>query len=398
MKWILLFLTVVHGLFALPRVPVAQVARSNNGFALALYTEMIKTQSRSNLIFSPYGLSASMAMAYLGSKEDTAKEISNYLFYPLDPNYMGEAFKRMDQEFLTDKGLGFAHSLWLQSGLNVKEEYLTQVNNYFPGRFHEVDFVLRADTSRNEINSWVAQRTGKRMASLLNVGDMPRATRMLLVSAVTVQAAWETLFNVRDTISSNFFISEDSQRPVSMMQLQGEFPYYETDEVRVVEIPYQRQEGQHTRLGFWIVLPKAPGGLKQLEANLSIDKFNEWHTQATRKLLTLKVPRFRLFQIHNFKELLERMGLKLPFTSDANFSAISDSSQIFIQKNFQKVSFFINEKGSDAPAKNIPLARRSEPLTNPEGIQELEINKPFLFFVLDDTLGQILFLGKIMQP
>lgn len=398
MKWILGFLLLIEGLEALPRVPVAQVARSNNGFALALYTELIKTQGRSNLIFSPYGLSASMALAYLGSKEETAKEIAEYLFYPLDPNYMGESFKRMDQDFLTDKGLGLAHSLWLQSGLNVKEEYLTRVNNYFPGRFHEVDFVLRSDTTRSEINAWVAERTGKKITSLLNIGDMPRATRMLLVSLVTLQAAWETPFNLRDTLSSYFFISPENQRSVSMMQLQGELPYYETEEVRVVEIPYQRLEGQLTRLGFWIVLPKGAGGLKQVEASLGIDKFNEWRTQATRKLLNLKVPRFRLFQIHSFKEPLEKMGLKLPFNANANFSTMSDSSQVFIHKIFQKASFVINEKGSDAPPKNTPAPRPTEPLTNPEGIHDFVVDKPFLFFVLDNTLGQILFLGRIMQP
>lgn len=395
MKFFALCLIFFSSLFALPRVPVSQVTRLNNGFALALYTEIIKSQPRSNVLFAPYGISAAMAIAYLGAKEGTAKEIGDALFYPLDPNYMGESFKRIDQDFSTDKKLGMTHSLWVPSNLTIKEEYLERVNKYFADRFHQLDFDLKNDSSRNEINAWVAGKTAKKIPALLSVSDLPRSTRMLLLTSVTLQAPWESPFSLKDTVSESFYVAPDRPRPVSMMQAQGEYPFYETEEVRVLEIPFLQNEGEVTRLGFWIVLPRGSLDLKQVEEALSIDKFTEWRTQAVRKPIFLKLPRFRFNQIYNFKELLEKMGLKVSFTPEANFSNMTDSPQAMITKIFQKTTLLINERGVDAPLK--PLLK-PPPLSSKEGIQDFIANRPFLFFILDDSLGQLLFLGRYMTP
>lgn len=396
-----LFLSLLMSIFsieALPRVPVSQVARSNNGFGLAFYSTWIQNQGRNNFVFSPLGISSSMAMAYLGTNEETQKQIAEFLFYPLTPNYLGESFKRINGDLSTDKALGLAISMWVQQGLNIDPDFKDRAENYFEGRVKEGDFEIRTDSTRNEINTWVAQYTSKKIPFLLNVSDIPRAARIVLVGTVTLQAQWEVPFNTKDTTNEDFFITQTNQRGVSMMSAQGEYAYFETDEVKVVEIPYAQTPDQLTRLGFWIVLPKAVEGLKAVEEGLSIEKFNEWRIRAARKIVSLKIPRFRINQVVNPKEVLEKMGLKDVFVSGADFSKMTEKP-VFITKIIQKTFFMINEKGTDAKTF-VPLApaRPLENLTEEDGIQEFIANRPFMFFVLDNNLGQLIFLGRFCQP
>lgn len=382
---------------ALPRVPVAQVVSNNNGFSLAAYTVLAKGKERSNFVFSPYGLSASMAIAYLGSKEATTGAIAETLFYPLTPKFLGETFKRLNSDLSTDEGIGLPIALWIQKGLPLEDEFRKNVDQYYEGRFFEGDFQISTDSTRNDINKWVAEKTKKEIPFFMGVSDMPRGLKMLLVSTVTLNANWEVPFNSRATKTENFFSQQSSQRAVPMMSIEGEYPYFEDAKVKVIELPYLQIEGQTTRLGFWIALPNRIDGLKALEENLSISQFEEWKKDAVRKKVKVKVPRFRINEILKGEEVLGKMGLTLPFGKDADFSAMTSSS-VEIGRMFQKVFISIDERGTRA-RKFIPsVAKPPETVQGNETAKEFTADHPFMFFVLDNTLGQILFAGHLFLP
>src|SRR5438045_7630181 len=64
--------------------------RGNTEFALALYDKV--RQKPGNVIFSPYSISAALAMTYDGARGETARQMANVLRFPVDRKQLHPAF------------------------------------------------------------------------------------------------------------------------------------------------------------------------------------------------------------------------------------------------------------------------------------------------------------------
>lgn len=389
-KWLLIF-GLFASLEALPRVPVQQVVQYNNQFAFDLYKTLAKGQNNSFIIAS-YAVSSAFAITYLGSAEDSQKELSTIFRYPLAPTYLGESFKRINQGLSSDKNLKLASSVWMDRSFDVSDGFRGLVNQYYEGQFFEADFSLRTDSARNEANTWVAQRTNKKIPTLLSVSDVSAATKLLVIATSYLQAPWMKPFNVRDTSSQPFFLNKENSRTVTMMKRVDDFPFYEDEEVKVLELPYSTENSEEARLSFFIVAPKEVDGLKKLEENLGMEIFGNWISQMSTQLVDAKVPRFRITQTYSLKEILEKMGLKKVFASGADFSRMASSSSLWITKAVQKVYFSIDERGTDATTYKPPLP------ASQQGPKDFSADRPFIYFVYDNNLNQIVFIGRCIQP
>lgn len=376
-------------------VPVYQVVSSNAAFGIDAFKTLTRSNSRSNFVFSPYAISSSMAIAYLGMEGKTAEETKKVLRYPVLAPFLGETFKRLNGDLSEDSRLGIAIALWVQEGLPLTQEFQDKAKQYYEGRFFTGDFNVKTDSTRNEINKWVSLVTRKAIPFFMGVADFPRGAEILLISTITLNANWETPFSARDTKTQNFFAEKISQRPTPMMHAAGEFPYFENEALKVVEIPYAALHEEKGRLGLWIVLPKKVDGLKALEESLTSAMWEEWKKNAYKKPVKLTLPRFRINQILKGETVLQEMGLKLPFEKGADFSKMT-ASEASIGRIFQKAFFSIDEKGT--MARNFVPPKPANKGAPPSEEMEFVADHPFLFFVTDDVTGQLLFLGHMVQP
>ncbi len=393
-RWLLL-LIAVSSLHAIARVPVQQVVNFNNQFTLDVYRVLSK--ERGNLLVSPYSVSSAFAMVYLGAEGDTLKEIGSVLKFPLTPIYLAPSFKRINEALSSDKNLSLLSSVWIDRSFTVDDFFRKSVDDNFPGLFNISDFQLRTDSSRNEINSWVAARTSKKIPSYLSVSDVSSATKMLLLASLSIQTEWAKPFNLRETSSQNFFPTKASERRVTMMSRVDEFPYLEDETVKVCEIPYTNAKSEEARLSLFIVLPKEVEGLKKVEESFGMEVLSNWLSQISTTQVSVKLPRFRVNQTHSFKEIFDKMGLRNPFGPEANFSLISSNGNLFITKIVQKIFFNVDERGSDSKAQ-VSISQAQSPIQKSEGVKDFVVDRPFLFFVIDNNLNQIILIGRILQP
>src|SRR3989338_8921131 len=69
---------------------IQQVVNANNQFAFELYSELDKSND-GNIFYSPYSISAALAMTYEGAKGQTADEMKSVFHFPesniLRPNF-----------------------------------------------------------------------------------------------------------------------------------------------------------------------------------------------------------------------------------------------------------------------------------------------------------------------
>lgn len=393
-KWMCLFLTFTT-LQALPRVPVQQVVDFNDQFTLDVYRILSKNQG--NILVSPYAVSSAFAIAYLGSAGDTTKEIGRVLRFPLNPTYLAPSFKRINEALSSDKNLVLLSSLWADRSARIDDFFRKSVDDNFPGLFNTLDFQLRTDSARSEINSWVAARTFKKIPSYLSVSDVSAATKMLMVASLSLQTSWAKPFNLRETTTQKFFPNKRSERSVTMMSRVDEYPYTEDDNVKVCEIPYTTAKSEEARLSLYIILPKDVEGLKAVEESLGPEMLGNWITQVSATQVSVKMPRFRVNQTHSFKEIFDKMSLKNPFTNEADFSLITGDNSLFISKIVQKIYFNVDERGSDS-REPVSVDRAQAPIQSSEGVKDFVVDRPFLFFVIDNNLNQIIMIGRILQP
>jgi serpin B len=91
------------------------------------------------------------------------------------------------------------------------------------------------------------------------------------------------------------------------------------------------------------------------------------------------------------------MGMKLAFTSSADFSGINPARNLFISYVKHKTFVEVDEEGTEAAAVTII---GFETTSEQPGIQWIPFHcySPFLFAITEKDTGAILFMGKVGNP
>lgn len=84
------------------------------------------------------------------------------------------------------------------------------------------------------------------------------------------------------------------------------------------------------------------------------------------------------------------------FTTPASLPQLDrgpSKDRLQVSNVLQKIGIEINEKGSTAYAGTIPnLDKRID------SVDEFKADRPFLFFVIDEPTGTLIFSGKVVRP
>ena len=131
---------------------VQTVVNANNQFAFDLYSELNKNE-QSNIFYSPYSISAALAMTYEGAKGKTADEMKSVFHFPendiLRPNFakIYNDINKKDKAYQLSTG----NALWAQQDYPFLQNYLTTVEKYYGGKAANLDFVGETEKSRQTI-------------------------------------------------------------------------------------------------------------------------------------------------------------------------------------------------------------------------------------------------------
>src|SRR3989344_5592826 len=120
---------------------IQQVVNANNQFAFELYSELDKS-AQENIFYSPYSISAALAMTYEGAKGQTADEMESALHFPetstLIPNFAA-IYNKINRENNAYE-LRTGNSLWVQQDYTFLKDYKTTVEKYYGGKAANLDF------------------------------------------------------------------------------------------------------------------------------------------------------------------------------------------------------------------------------------------------------------------
>ena len=372
---------------------IERTALANNRFSLDLYREL--AGEGNNVFFSPWSLSSALAMTYEGARGNTSDEMRSVLYFSENDSLRRESFSALDRKInANDSGytLSTANALWVDGSFSLLDEYETLVHDTYLARANNLDFRAAPEEARQTINHWVKQKTSGKIVDLIPAGHVDSLTRLVLTNAIYFNGTWMKTFDPSQTRDEDFFTEDGRAVKVPMMrQDDGEarFYYLETGDLQVLEMPYAGG-----RLSMMILLPHDQD-IASLERTLSSEDLNQWRDSLEERRVDVYLPRFKLKANYFLPEILADLGMPTAFSEMADFTGISPDRPLFISQVIHQAYVDVNEQGTEAAAATAVV---TEACAEEPEIPVFRADHPFLFLIVDDETGCILFLGRVSDP
>ena len=377
---------------------VKSAVEGNTAFALDLY-QKLKVQP-GNLFFSPYSISSALAMTWAGARKQTESEMARTLHFSLPQEKLHPAFgalsARMNKVQRWNRiTLTTANSLWCEQDYPFVNTFLNLVRANYQGDARQVDFKNSAQAACSEINDWVQGKTKGRIKGVIGPGQISPDTRLILCNAIYFKGRWQTQFKTEDTRPMPFFVETNQTVTVPMMRQESPFKITidDDDSVEMLELPYSGAD-----LSMIILLPMADfekSTLPDLEQKLTPKNLHAWLEKLDQTGLNkawVQLPRFATTQSFDLANDLKSLGMSSAFNSNADFSGMETTTNLFISGVIHKAFVEVNEAGTEAAAVAWVQAKtKSQP-------NSFNANHPFIFLLRENGSGTILFLGRVVDP
>lgn len=383
-----------------PSADVVALAMAQRDFAWELHAQL--PDAEGNVFWSPFSVSAALAMLYAGTANETATQLADTLHVGLPDDTWHATWG----DLLTDLGaledpvptpecpsrtLSVANRTWFDDELPIEAEYLAITGDAYGAPAETLDITGDPAAARETINAWISDRTLGHVPELLLPEHVTDITRFVLVNALYFAGSWSTPFEPDATADLPFTLADGSTVDVPTMQGNVEVPYADLDGLQLVELPYAGDD-----MAMVVIVPDDPAGLDALEAGLTGAVVDGWIEAMTTHAVDLNLPRFEVRWRADLPDALMALGMVDAFDPDlADLTNMTTwGLDIHVSAVVHEAWVKVDEIGTEAAAATAVIGEDDsapEPAT-------LHADRPFLFLVRDRVTGTLLFVGKVADP
>ena len=395
-----------------------------------------------NIVFSPYSIGTAMAMALAGARGETEREmiaalkqrlkrseidaanaavLSTLNGYdrsavpPTCPSGMRLIDRRCElvpgaggecpfparregelcmaaPKYPPSAKLAVGDALMLtKHGRLVSEAYKTLLEDKYATEVFQ-------NATLDDVNTWVARKTEGKIDRILDRLDENSAA--VLLNAVYFKAKWASVFSKNATADADFNLTPAQKVSVPMMRQVGSYALIARQGYRAIRLPYEV-----SALGMIVVLPDAIDTLGNVNVRLGAEEllqlFAALRSPDARKSVELAMPRFKASFKAELVKLFQQAGMIRAFNAqEADFSGMTgrppSAAPFAIGQIVHRAVIDVMEDGTEAAAATaVTVFAKSMPPRQPEVFR---VDRPFLFYIVDDATGAILFQGRIVDP
>ncbi len=350
---------------------------------------------RDNTVVSPLSIYIALLMLTEGAGGDTRAELLKALY--LSP--MSEArswFKDVLNDMLgvSDPARSsVANSIWVQKRFPINKSYVRLLEEYYYAEAKYVDFLHNTSLAVKMINGWVSNKTCGLIKRIVDESSIDPQTRIVLINTLYFKANWTTPFT--STIPGKFY---SPRGDVDVDYLTGTQEVYliETNDYVALALGYKG-----TDIKFVVIMPKS-GDLEGFVSGLSGQEllriFDELFSKKPVKV-KLHLPAFDIDSgVISYKKVLKEIGIVKVFDPDqADLSPmLADNARtLFVEDVLHRARVKITIYGTEAAAATAIVIKLT---AVPQELENIWINKPFLFFLVDPGSDAVLFAGSYLYP
>jgi len=342
-----------------------------------------------NVMLSPLSISIAYSMLANGATDSTLAELKDFLGLQNDLSDINPQIKELMSQLITvdDKvTLEIANSAWLNSNFvqRINSDYLDILSGYFFAQAFVRDFNSQ---TVDEINNWVADATHGKIDRIINTLDANQL--MLLLNAIYFKGDWFDRFDEGQTTDKPFTLADGST--VNVPAMCGEIytvGLAYTDSILVGELYYG--QGNFSMV---ILMPDNPASVDSLIDVLDQNMWEELTGAITQMNdIYVQLPKFTMENSFNLVDYLKALGVERIFEPDkAQLDNITPD--VYVSSSLHKTYISVNEQGTEAAAvTSVGVELAAAPM------QQLIVNRPFVFAIRERTTNTVMFLGVIKNP
>jgi serpin B len=371
----------------------ASLITASNDFGLDLFNYIYAyEEDQENIMVSPLSVSLALAMTYNGALTQTKNDmektlrLSGLTSEEINTSYYNliEALKKMDAKVK----LEIANAIYYRDDFEVEQDFIKINKKYYDAEVAPLDF--SSDDAVDIINSWVFDHTDGKIETILE--RISPLHVMFLLNAIYFKGTWQKEFNNKSTEALPFYLENGEQLITETMQRLDTALYTSNELFSAVQLPYGENNFYMT-----VFLPNPGINLKDITEKLNKETWNSWMENfEITKNIDIKFPRFKYKYEIMLNDVLSEMGMKIAFTSAADFRGINRNGDLLIDYVKHKSFIEVNEEGTEAAAVTIVAIERTS-AGGPEKIP-FYVNKPFLYTITERSTGAVLFIGTVKNP
>ena len=374
---------------------VAAIEAGNAQFATDLYAQLAEGADGGNFFYSPFSVTAALAMTYAGANGGTAAQMAQTLHLTPAAADVPAALAQIDCQVRTDgqaagNQLSVANGLFGQKGMTFEAPFLNVLQADYGAPLQTLDFAGNPGGASQAIDGWVSDQTAGKIPELLQPGDVGQDARLVLANALYFKGSWAQKFDPAQTQPGPFTTSAGTQVQVPLMAQDVTAGYFKGSGFALLELPYAGKQ-----LALDVVLPDAADGLPQLAESFTAEAFGGWVGQLAQQDVAVTLPRFSLDSRFSLGATLSAMGMPLAFGPEADFSGMDGAHDLYLGFVIHEATVDVDETGTTAAAATAVGMKRAAAVLP---FATFDANHPFLFVLRDLPTGTLLFVGQLGNP
>lgn len=376
------------------KIVAAEKENAMKFFSLVVKDEADATVAKENFMISPYSLNVALAMTWNGAKGETKAGIEKALGY--DASYstaINSYHKKMANALLkTDPStkLAIANSIWYKQTATLKSNFQKVTKASYNAHIKGVDFT--DSNTKNLMNNWCSDKTNGLIKDVIK--EIPKEALIYLMNALYFKGIWaeDVKFKTSDTKQEDFTLENDTKVKVAMMHQKSQMRYAEDASFQAVSLHYGN--GAYSMV---VLLPKAGKTVNSLSEELAQSGvFSQKMKQFANATVDLSLPKFKFKYDKKLNKTLKTLGMEKAFLRSADFTDAFETANFYVSKVNQFTYVDVNEKGTEAAAVTVVEGMATSVGTVRE--VTFKADKPFAFFIKENSTGTILFMGKVGNP
>ncbi|KAM0859667.1 hypothetical protein ACQ4PT_047043 [Festuca glaucescens] len=354
----------------------------------------------SNLVFSPLSIYAVLALLAAGAGGATLEEVLRVLG-ARPRRELEDSVARLRDGPLRDMSesggpsVAFAYGVWSDLTRPMKPAYRDTVVGTYKAEASAMDFLNNPEHATRQIDAWAVEATRNLITSAVPPGSLHRDTKLVLANAIYFKGKWDLPFYESQTKNKPFYRLDGTAVNVPFMTNSDSHYISEHDGFKVLKLLYKNSPYTYTRSHhcMCIFLPDTCDGLGSLLDKITSSPgfLREQLPQTLVNVGQFRVPKFELSFGSSLTTVLNDLGLRLPFSPEADLSEMLEDDgsgePLLLQDIIQKAVIEVNEEGTCKLQDLLDTSR-----------VDFVADHPFAYFIIEEGSDAVIFAGHVVDP
>ena len=340
-----------------------------------------------NAVSSPVSIGVAFSLASAGASPDTGVVLDQIFGFPETDTHAAANAVDLSLSAASNEPttLEVANRLFPDDQFSPLPAFLETAASHYGATIEPVDTADGA-AAADIVNGWVSETTRGLIPEIVNE-NVVQDQELILVNTVYLKAEWAEQFLPELTTDDQFTTGDGST--VTSPFMRDRVPVMRRlvrlDNADAVGLPYKGDE-----LAMWLIVPHDDDGLADVEASLDASSLSNFADTAEQGMVDLTMPKWeQALPPTDLFEWLCPLGL----CAGAPFDNIAPG--IFITAALHGAKVIVDEKGTEAAAATALAFDESGP---PPADLTVIADHPFLWAIVHQDTGAILFLGRLIDP